>query len=248
LQAGFNKLKPEERETFERVKLQTQKIFAKKMMSLREGENFRNALGERMEDNQPESLVKFISKFESLLNEFAKPTQAKWLTSFSLPEGRQPALIDEWVFLKFQPTPSKTPRETQEINLIQVPQFVQSLISGQRISPAKLSTRATMRHEDFDLEEFLLNNPLPTEQADLENLHNRTLFASHDTPAIRSTIANPHLTTTSNSTCISCHKLNNLKFDFHNFSYLEDRPLTVAPRVVEDAKAELSVWTNLFSR
>ncbi|MCX6130742.1 MAG: hypothetical protein NTX25_16995, partial [Proteobacteria bacterium] len=43
-----------------------------------------------------------------------------------------------------------------------------------------------------------------------------------------------------NTSCVSCHKLNALRFDFHNFSYLEDRDITISPRVIRDVELDLA--------
>jgi hypothetical protein len=43
-----------------------------------------------------------------------------------------------------------------------------------------------------------------------------------------------------NTSCVSCHKMNDLRFDFHNFSYLEDRDITISPRVVRDVELDLN--------
>ena len=46
-----------------------------------------------------------------------------------------------------------------------------------------------------------------------------------------------------NTGCASCHQMNDLRFDFHNLGYLEDRELTVAPRVVTDVALDLA-WLS----
>jgi hypothetical protein len=43
-----------------------------------------------------------------------------------------------------------------------------------------------------------------------------------------------------NTSCATCHKLNPLRFDFHNLSYLEDQPITVSPRVNTDVALDLA--------
>ena len=42
-----------------------------------------------------------------------------------------------------------------------------------------------------------------------------------------------------NTSCASCHRLNNLRFDFHSLSHLEDGNMTISPRVVGDVDREL---------
>jgi HPt (histidine-containing phosphotransfer) domain-containing protein len=55
------------------------------------------------------------------------------------------------------------------------------------------------------------------------------------TPALRD--RRQHLV--ANTTCGTCHMMNPLRFDFHNFGYLEDRDLTVSPRVTTDVELDL---------
>jgi hypothetical protein len=42
-----------------------------------------------------------------------------------------------------------------------------------------------------------------------------------------------------NISCVSCHKMNALRFDSHSFGYLEDRDLTISPGVVRDMESDL---------
>ena len=55
-------------------------------------------------------------------------------------------------------------------------------------------------------------------------------------------IANPERTFVQNTTCATCHRLTNIRFDFHTFSYFEERiDATISPRVVEDVKFDLAL-------
>jgi len=62
-----------------------------------------------------------------------------------------------------------------------------------------------------------------------------------DDPTI-SKLANPDEFLVPNTSCASCHKLNDLRFDMHNLSSLEDRAMTVSPRVKQDVLAD-QLWT-----
>jgi hypothetical protein len=230
----------QEKEEFEKLKKETQAYLLKESLLLRNKEMTESSLqsvDERAEFSVSESAKQaeeFLSTLFQFLSKNAFFNQAKKVTAFSLPAGKQPAGIDEWVFVAFEPQ--------KDSSLKQLSQFVQSRTTGRQLSPSTLFTRGTQMHEDSVIEDFLVENPLPL----AKEVHDRTLFSGHDTPEIRENISNPIKSNTFNVTCISCHKLNDLKFNFHNFSYLEDFPLSVSPRVKLEAAQELKVWRNLL--
>jgi hypothetical protein len=197
-------------------------------------------IGERIEFDGGTDEFNFVTNSIKFLKTFAPPSAVRKVTAFSLPAGREPTLLDEWVFVSFQPSASN-PANALEPTLTQVPQFVSSRRNGAQISPSAFSTKGTQNSEDEILEEFLQDNPLPL----AKELHERTIFLGHDTPEIRDNIANPLKSSRFHVSCVSCHKLNEEKFNFHNFSYTENSELSVSPRVTAEANSELIIWNAL---
>ena len=71
------------------------------------------------------------------------------------------------------------------------------------------------------------------------SLRDHVILDSDDEIRLAEVLADPRQTFVQNTTCASCHRLTDLPFDFHTFSYLEDRAATISPRVVEDTKHDL---------
>jgi hypothetical protein len=78
------------------------------------------------------------------------------------------------------------------------------------------------------------NGPYASEFA-----QNMILFVP-DIRANRERIADGLKVRVQNTTCASCHKLNKLRFDLHNLSYLQGEPMTVSPRVVRDVAIDMA--------
>lgn len=164
----------------------------------------------------------FFGKVRSFLSKFANPKNLKVLTAFSLPEGRQPALIDEWVFVAFsgsngQIQPAKT--------------SIKSHITGEEIINLGFSQKASTRRDDTRL----------YEDGVIDAVRDSVILFTTDFNRLGSTIANRKQRLVPNTSCASCHKLNTERFNFHNLSYLQDRPfMTISNRVVKDVEFDLA--------
>lgn len=157
----------------------------------------------------------FQNRLRSFLSEVAHPDQLRELTSFSLPSGREPAHLDIWVFLAFA---------GQGGNITPVDLEVFDRETGRLlINMGKTQTVGMASEDEIILESIAQGNEVLAEQVVLDT----------DDPTI-SKLANPNEFLVPNTSCASCHKLNDLRFDMHNLSSLEDRAMTVSPRVKQD--------------
>ena len=164
--------------------------------------------------------LSFRTAFQGLLQKYALPGALRVLTAFSLPEGREPAHLDEWIFLSFK----------GEAGLITpAPISVVSHTSNEVLHTTTHVNRGSMRRDDDSF----------YESADLDILGESVLLFEMQREQLLPVLADRNQRLVPNTSCISCHKLNPIRFDLHNFSYLEDRPLTVSPRVVEDVRLDL---------
>ena len=165
----------------------------------------------------------FQDRLRSFLSEVAHPDQLRELTSFSLPFGREPAHLDIWVFLAFSGLDG---------NITPVDLEVFDRETGRLlINMGKTQTVGMASEDEIILESIEQGNEVLAEQVVLNT----------DDPTI-SKLANPDEFLVPNTSCASCHKLNDLRFDMHNLSSLEDRAMTVSPRVKQDVLAD-QLWT-----
>jgi hypothetical protein len=189
-----------------------------------------NIIGERPEYSNRNSASQFVRKLRTFLAKHAALDRAKALTSFSLPEGRNPPALDEWVFLSY--------RVGSTHNLIREPMDLFSAHNGQKIVTLPEAALGSQMREDPFLYGWLekLTDSNPTKQEVEKNV---MVWRNQGTEqanliADRSKILVP------NTTCASCHRINKPRFNFHNFSYLEDRGLNVGPRVLKDVNLDLA--------
>lgn len=157
-----------------------------------------------------------------LLRNFALPLDLKKLTSFSLPIGRDPVTMDEWIFLSFKGVAAQL--QAEDITL-------HDLQDGRAIGPALGHQKASMMRDD---EAFYEGT---TEEADV--FAAQVFLWAQDKPRLQALIQDRSRLFVPNTSCASCHKLNPLRFDFHNFSYLDDHEITIAPRVARDVELDL---------
>jgi hypothetical protein len=162
----------------------------------------------------------------SFLATWAPPSAIKKLTAFSLPEGREPAHLDEWVFLSFagaagritpEPITLVSPRDGRTLV-----DLGRSLTSGMANDDPRFLARANDPAVGAEIRESVILNSNTDEARLLPVLRDR-----------RQRLV-------PNTSCASCHRLNTLRFDLHNFGYLEDRDLTISPRVVTDVELDLA--------
>ena len=74
-------------------------------------------------------------------------------------------------------------------------------------------------------------------------LSDSLLISAEDVIAGADEMADPYEFLVPNTSCASCHRLNDLLFDFHSLSGFENNPITISPRVVKDVERDLS-WAR----
>ena len=187
-------------------------------------------LAERPEFRDPQAAESLIANVKNFLVETTSFASLKEMTSFSLPEGREPPQADEWVFLKYLKKSGK---------MIQVDITVNSALDGRELINLGLSPKASQMRDEPDLHTAL--DDLPDDVA--SELKTRVLLSPREISTKSKMINYRALTLVPNTTCGSCHKFNQLRFDFHNLSFLEDRQITVSPRVKTDVLRDLE-WLS----
>ena len=186
------------------------------------------ALGEEeMKDDFHQALYRFLAAY-------AEPQSLHELTSFSLPEGRVPALIDIWVFLAF---------DGHQGELTQRDITVLSREDGSELVNLGLDQTVATLGEDPDLEFDLERDPTLAERLD-----GQVFLSAQDEERFPDVIADPQQTFVQNTTCATCHRLTDIGFDFHTFSYFEERILpTISPRVVKDVEFDLLLMRSFIA-
>jgi hypothetical protein len=74
-------------------------------------------------------------------------------------------------------------------------------------------------------------------------LEDSLIVSGEDIASKGSAMADPYQFLVPNTSCASCHRLNDLRFDFHSLSGFEDRGITVSPRVDKDVARDI-YWTR----
>lgn len=183
-------------------------------------------LEERPEFKSPDESAKFISRLKTFLSQTANYSALKEMTSFSLPEGREPPQLDEWVFLKYL----KNNGRMEQVDITVV-----SAVDGRTLLNMGKAPRASQMRDDPSLHDQLDI----MKSLDADELKKRVLLSVPEVTTKQNIINDRNLSLVPNTTCGSCHKFNNLRFDFHNLSYLEDRDVTISPRVKFDLMRDL---------
>ncbi len=179
---------------------------------------------EMLGDSQEQTA--FVSRLKGFLARYALPDDLRTLTAFSLPEGREPAHLDEWVFLAFR----------GEKGLVQLDQLrIQSTKDGRTLADLGTSMRGSMTRDEPNLYDLL------DDSSESSELKQSVMLTVPDIARLTPAISDRRQHLVPNTSCVSCHKMNPLRFDFHNFSYLEDRELTISPRVKRDVELDL-LW------
>lgn len=191
-----------------------------------------DGVGERPEFSTPEHAREFILKLEKFVGDYAKPERLHQLTAFSLPEGRDPPQLDEWVFVAFEPAQAGLRLKPQALT-------VRSRRDGRLLADYGESAQVSVRRDEAALIDALDR----ASAADRSELLKAVIWTTRDRRSKAAEIADPRRTHIAHTSCASCHKLGNPPFDFHNLSYFEDRDITVAPRVLKDLEYELE-WLS----
>ncbi len=167
----------------------------------------------------------FGQRLSAFLNRWTSPADLRFLTAFSLPEGREPAHLDEWVFLSFR---------AEKARLIAEPIVIRSAVDGRVLANLGPSMRGSQGRDDDSLYDLLNGS------TDAEELAATVMLRINDIDRLTPKVRDREKLLVPNTSCVSCHKMNELRFDFHNFSYLEDRDITISPRVKRDVELDLS--------
>lgn len=192
-------------------------------------------IGVRPEYSEESTRKAFVEGLRRFLRKHARPDQMVELTGFSLTEGRDPPLLDEWIFIALEPASSQGGVEAS-LKLIPKDILLKSKHSGQPLLNFGNHTTVSMHRDDdriFDLMESLNDR----EKLEVES---SVIMRFADKKTKKDLIADVKQTQVPHTTCGSCHKLNTQPFDFHNLSYYLDHPVTVSPRVIKDVTHDLS--------
>ncbi|MBC7532350.1 MAG: hypothetical protein H7318_12285 [Oligoflexus sp.] len=220
--ARFTSLPAAQMKDFVSLRNRVSAAVLKDVLALRklpQGAYAKIGLRPEMQDSSPVE-ISFLKSFQGLLQKYAATDALRLLTAFSLPEGREPAALDEWVFLSFKASGGQI--KPEPISIIA------------HDSNKILQTTSHVNHGSMTRDEESLY-----ESENLELLKESVLLFINDRSRLLPLISDRSKRLVPNTSCISCHKLNDIRFDLHNFSYLEDRELTVSPRVVKDVQLDL---------
>lgn len=228
-------LSNEELLDFQKLRNKVTEILMQKALDLRSGrfsENSYSTLTERPEFSDPTAKNVFIGKFKILLAALTSRQELKELTSFSLPEGRDPPQIDDWVFIQFL---------RQNGSLAQQNIKLRSAIDGRTLFNFGTAPRASQMRDAPEIHTALET----MNSKDANEIKQRVLLSPQELPSKKDIISDRNLTLVPNTSCGSCHKLNSLRFDFHALSYLEDRDVSISSRVKTDVQRDLE-WLQRF--
>lgn len=173
--------------------------------------------------------VAFTDRLRAFVAAFCPPTSLHALTSFSLPEGRDPAGIDTWVFLAFDADGG----ELQQTELT-----IADPVTGDTLFSFGMSETVAAAAADE-----VVTDAMAADAELEEQLSPRLVQSSADRESVASLVNDPNQTLVPNSGCASCHSLNKFTFDFHNLSYLQEMDMTISDRVVNDVEHDLN-WLN----
>ena len=162
------------------------------------------------------------------------------LTAFSLPLGRQPASADLWSFVAFHGANGEINQVALEVLDARNGDILLSF-DGEGDA---LSEDVTTTAGDPQMNEVLAEmDGERRAQLEAQIIVNVDQIATH-----ADQIFDPYQTLVPHTTCSSCHRANNLLFNFHNLSYFEDQDLSVSPRTRADVRRDLEWVKGLDKR
>ncbi len=180
------------------------------------------------------SAQQFLSRLNDFLSKIATPSRLRELTAFSLPEGRSPQMLNQWVFIAFNPAENGQDLEQKRLTL-------HSAKDGRLLYDYGFSIFARVRLDSETIGDDF-SKLAPSDQAEIKET---VILDYEDRKRLAPRIINPELTHVTHTSCASCHKLTRPPFNFHNLSFLENRPITVSPRVIGDVERELKWLSSL---
>ncbi|SMF58166.1 hypothetical protein [Pseudobacteriovorax antillogorgiicola] len=229
---GLNPLHPltfEEEEDFIRLRNRMVSSLVARVINLRDqrfsSQNYRGH-GLRPEVSNFEMGNQFRSRLLSFLTSYAQPSNLSALTAFSLPAGRSPARINVWDFLSF----SARNGAIFPANVV-----IRSLHDGRPIFNLGHISNARVQVDDQRLERARLPSNDFNDLFDSVMIHGRRHAAQN--------IINANRVLTKNTSCGSCHRINQPGFNFHNLSRLEGTAVNVSSRVINDVRINLA-WLS----
>lgn len=149
----------------------------------------------------------------------------KMVTAFSLPPGRGPADMDAWLFVSLSPTSQ---------GLVPEPHRIHSAIDGRVLFEGETVLEASMTTDNESLQNALSSGPHAQE------LGQTVAIRPAEVQTLAKALVDRSQILVENTACTTCHRLGSQRFDFHAFSYLEDRDLSVSPRVTRDVELDLA--------
>ena len=197
-------------------------------------EKERERVSERIEFAELPALEHFELRLRRLLSDHCHDFLLDELTSFSLPEGRVPSILDRWVFIAFH-------GEGGEITQKEISLHARD--DGRTLANLGLDQDVDQLGEDEELQEALERGG-----ENAEAIRAQVVLSAEDRSALKESIADPQQTFVSNTTCASCHRLVDIRFDFHSFSYLEDHEATISPRVEADTENDLAILRRFLGQ
>ena len=173
----------------------------------------------------------FHERLYGFLSDYAQAWALHELTSFSLPAGRSPASIDSWVFVAFDGSAGEITQKDLTVRSRDTGELLVNLGSHQTVTGEGEDEAVLKAMEDPSVSEELAKH---------------VFLSNSDAEVFGDVIADPTQTFVANTTCATCHRLTELTFDFHTFSYFEDRSATISPRVIEDVDHDLQVLRSFL--
>jgi len=147
------------------------------------------------------------------------------LTAFSLPEGRNPAGSDRWIFVAFDGAYGQIKQRPITVTDPKSGETIYDYGMDETVSSAAGDDRLLDALSDGEVDRNIVRRQIFTEPSDRTRLADR--------------INDPDQTLVANTSCATCHSFNDLTFDFHNLSYLQEMEMTVSKRVHNDVRADL---------
>lgn len=167
----------------------------------------------------------FYGRLAGFLADYALGSTLHTMTAFSLPEGRNPAGSDRWIFVAFDGVFGE---------IKQRPITVTDPKSGETIYDYGMDETVSSAAGDDRLLEALRDG-----QVDRSAIERQIFTEVSDRTRLAERINDPDQTLVANTSCASCHSFNDLTFDFHNLSYLQEMDMTISKRVRNDVRADL---------
>jgi hypothetical protein len=177
----------------------------------------------------------FFENLRRSLWSLCPPEGLHELTAFSLPLGRNPASADLWSFVAFS---------GHDGWIEQSPLAIHDPTDGELLYAFPTSEDVTTGMGDGELLDALERMEPWRRNA----LQEQVVFDTSEVPRLGSKINDPYQTLVPNTSCSSCHRMTNLNFNFHNFSYFEDQGISVAPRVRNDVVRDVALAKQIWNR